>query len=107
MGRSLDPESLKVHLTPTSRSKFSFPSIIKLYPPTSPPLNMHHNMPMRFGRNSDYVDDEGTQNSSPNMPQRSGRAWEMFEMCAECHGVEEARPWRRSLYWRLLRTLAR
>ncbi|KAM8766954.1 pro-FMRFamide-related neuropeptide VF isoform 1-T1 [Acanthopagrus schlegelii] len=112
IGRSLDPESLKVQLTPTSRSKFSLPSIIKLYPPTSPPLNMHHNMPMRFGRNSDYDDEEGVPESSPNMPQRFGRAWEVFEMCAECPGVEEAlqplpRPWRRSLYWSLLRTLAR
>uniref|UniRef100_A0A1A7YZ08 Neuropeptide VF n=1 Tax=Iconisemion striatum TaxID=60296 RepID=A0A1A7YZ08_9TELE len=107
--RSLDLESFKIHVTPTT-SKISLPTIIKLYPPTAKPLHMHANMPLRFGRD---ISDDRAPNSSPNMPQRFGRSWELLQMCAECRDVREApspvlpqRFGRNAPYWNLLRTLA-
>ncbi|XP_076611324.1 pro-FMRFamide-related neuropeptide VF [Chaetodon auriga] len=106
--RSLDLGSFNVHVTPTT-SKISHPSVIKLIPPTALPLHLHANMPMRFGRESNPADDR-SPNSSPNMPQRFGRSWEMIQMCAECPDVREAampplRLGRNSLYRSLLKTL--
>ncbi|MED6257449.1 hypothetical protein ATANTOWER_023625 [Ataeniobius toweri] len=105
--RSLDMESFKLHVTPAT-SKMSLPTIIRLYPPTAKPLHMHANMPLRFGRDSN---DERVPNSSPNMPQRFGRSWEV--MCGECREVRDApspllpqRFGRNVPYWSLLRTLA-
>ncbi|XP_013866639.1 pro-FMRFamide-related neuropeptide VF [Austrofundulus limnaeus] len=107
--RSLDLESFKLHVTPAT-SKISLPTIIKLYPPTAKPLHMHANMPLRFGRDSS---DDRAPNSSPNMPQRFGRSWELLQMCGECRDVREApspvlpqRFGRNVPYWSLLRTLA-
>ncbi|XP_070703126.1 pro-FMRFamide-related neuropeptide VF [Pempheris klunzingeri] len=109
--RSLDLKSFNIHVSPTT-SKISLPSIIRLYPPTAKPLHMHANMPMRFGRES-FSGDDRAPNSTPNMPQRFGRSWELTQMCAQCPGVREApnpeqpqRSGRKSLYWSLLRTLA-
>ncbi|XP_051246007.1 pro-FMRFamide-related neuropeptide VF [Dicentrarchus labrax] len=107
--RSLDLESFNIHVSPTT-SKISLPTIIRLYPPTAKPLHLHANMPMRFGRDSNPGDDR-SPNSTPNMPQRFGRSWEVFQMCAECPGVQEPPKSpqglrRTSLYWSLLRTLA-
>ncbi|XP_037548872.1 pro-FMRFamide-related neuropeptide VF [Nematolebias whitei] len=107
--RSLDLESFKIHVTPTT-SKISLPTIIKLYPPTAKPLHMHVNMPLRFGRDSS---DDRAPNSSPNMPQRFGRSWEVLQMCRECRDIRDApspmlpqRFGRNVPYWSLLRTLA-
>nr|XP_054600504.1 pro-FMRFamide-related neuropeptide VF [Nothobranchius furzeri]XP_054600507.1 pro-FMRFamide-related neuropeptide VF [Nothobranchius furzeri] len=107
--RSLDLESFKIHVTPTT-SKISLPTIIKLYPPTAKPLHMHANMPLRFGRDSS---DDRAPNSRPNMPQRFGRSWELLQMCGECRDIREApspvlpqRFGRNAPYWSLLRTLA-
>uniref|UniRef100_UPI0037E720AC pro-FMRFamide-related neuropeptide VF n=1 Tax=Semicossyphus pulcher TaxID=241346 RepID=UPI0037E720AC len=109
--RSLDLESFNIHSTPTT-SKINLPTIIKLYPPTAKPLHLHANMPMRFGRQSSPGEDRGP-NSTPNLPQRFGRAWQAIQLCAECPGVQEAanaalpqRFGESSLYWRLLGTLA-
>ncbi|XP_017278134.1 pro-FMRFamide-related neuropeptide VF [Kryptolebias marmoratus] len=106
--RSLDLESFKIHVTPAT-SKISLPTIIKLYPPTAKPLHMHANMPLRFGRESS---DDRAPNSSPNMPQRFGRSWEVLRMCGECRDIREAqspvlpqRFGRNVPYWSLLRTL--
>ncbi|XP_038156187.1 pro-FMRFamide-related neuropeptide VF [Cyprinodon tularosa] len=107
--RSLDLESFKLHMTPAT-SRMSLPTIIKLYPPTAKPLHMHANMPLRFGRDSN---DERVPNSSPNMPQRFGRSWELIQMCGECREVRDSpspvlpqRFGRNVPYWSLLRTLA-
>ncbi|CAJ1083844.1 pro-FMRFamide-related neuropeptide VF [Xyrichtys novacula] len=106
--RSLDFESFNIHTTPSS--KISLPFIVKLYPPTTKPLHLHANMPMRFGRQSGPIDDGG-QNSTPNMPQRFGRAWETIYVCSECPKVKEAVNMapslfgRSSLFWNLLRTV--
>ncbi|XP_015229614.1 PREDICTED: pro-FMRFamide-related neuropeptide VF [Cyprinodon variegatus] len=107
--RSLDLESFKLHMTPAT-SRMSLPTIIKLYPPTAKPLHMHANMPLRFGRDSN---DERVPNSSPNMPQRFGRSWELIQMCGECREVRDSpspvlpqRFGRNIPYWSLLRTLA-
>ncbi|XP_049458384.1 pro-FMRFamide-related neuropeptide VF [Epinephelus fuscoguttatus] len=107
ISRSLDLESFSVHVTPTT-SKISLPSIIRLFPPTAKPFQLHANMPMRFGRES-VPGDDSAPNSTPNMPQRFGRSW---EMCAKCLNVREAqnpilpqRLGRRSPYWSLFRTL--
>ncbi|XP_014884496.1 pro-FMRFamide-related neuropeptide VF [Poecilia latipinna] len=107
--RSLDLESFKLHVTPAT-SRNSLPTIIKLYPPTAKPLHMHANMPLRFGRDSN---DERVPNSSPNMPQRFGRSWELIQMCGECREARDApspvlpqRFGRDAPYWSLLRTLA-
>ncbi|PWA15431.1 hypothetical protein CCH79_00008432 [Gambusia affinis] len=107
--RSLDLESFKLHMTPAT-SRNSLPTIIKLYPPTAKPLHMHANMPLRFGRDSN---DERAPNSSPNMPQRFGRSWELIQMCGECREARDApspvlpqRFGRNAPYWSLLRTLA-
>ncbi|MEQ2163421.1 hypothetical protein GOODEAATRI_029956 [Goodea atripinnis] len=100
-------ENFELHVTPAT-SKMSLPTIIRLYPPTAKPLHMHANMPLRFGRDSN---DERVPNSSPNMPQRFGRSWEV--MCGECREVRDApspllpqRFGRNVPYWSLLRTLA-
>lgn len=104
--RSLDLESLKIQVTPTT-SKVSLPTIVRLFPPTIKPLPKHINMPMRFGRDSVPNDD---QNSTPNMPQRFGRSWKVIRLCAECPGIrvpmQPHRPLRNNQYWSLLRTLA-
>ncbi|KAK5855264.1 hypothetical protein PBY51_005382 [Eleginops maclovinus] len=104
--RSLDQETYKVRLRPTS-SRISLPIIIKLHPPTAKPLHLHANMPMRFGREN-LPGDERAPNSSPNMPQRFGRSW---DTCAECRDVREAllpqRFGRSSPFWSLLRTMAK
>ncbi|XP_053190526.1 pro-FMRFamide-related neuropeptide VF [Scomber japonicus] len=109
--RSLDPNSFNIQVNPTT-SRISLPTIIKLYQPTPKPLHLHANMPMRFGRDSDPADDR-SPNSTPNLPQRFGRSWEVIHMCADCPDVQEAsRPvlsqrfGRNSLYLSLLRTLA-
>uniref|UniRef100_A0A3P9JHX2 Neuropeptide VF precursor n=1 Tax=Oryzias latipes TaxID=8090 RepID=A0A3P9JHX2_ORYLA len=109
--RSLDLESFNICVTPTS-SKLNLPTIIKLYPPTAKPLHMHANMPLRFGRESSASDDR-VQNSSPNMPQRFGRAWEVLRMCGGCRSVREApspvlpqRFGRNTPHWGFLNTLA-
>ncbi|XP_041811878.1 pro-FMRFamide-related neuropeptide VF [Chelmon rostratus] len=107
--RSLDLGSFNVQVTPTT-SKISQPAIVKLYPPTAKPLHLHANMPMRFGRENNPGDDR-SPNSTPNMPQRFGRSWEIIQMCAECPGAREAavspqRFGRNSLFWSLLKTLA-
>ncbi|XP_042291597.1 pro-FMRFamide-related neuropeptide VF [Thunnus maccoyii] len=109
--RSLDLKSFNVHVSPTT-SKVNLPTIIKLYPPTAKPPHLHPNMPMRFGRESDPVDDR-LPNSTPNMPQRFGRSWEVIRMCADCPDAREAlspvlpqRFGRNSPYWSLRRTLA-
>ncbi|XP_034561472.1 pro-FMRFamide-related neuropeptide VF [Notolabrus celidotus] len=106
--RSLDIETFNIHSTPPS--KISLPSIVKLYPPTARPLHLHANMPMRFGRQSSSSEDRG-QKSTPNMPQRFGRAWETVQMCAGCPKVRGVvntvlpqRFGRSSLYW-LLKTM--
>ncbi|CAK6949660.1 LPXRFamide peptide [Scomber scombrus] len=111
ISRSLDPNSFNIQVRPTT-NRISLPTIIKLYPPTAKPLHHHANMPMRFGRDSDPADDR-SPNSTPNLPQRFGRSWEMIHMCADCPDAQAAsRPvlsqrfWRNSLYWSLLRTLA-
>ncbi|XP_074470013.1 pro-FMRFamide-related neuropeptide VF isoform X1 [Sebastes fasciatus] len=111
IGRSLDHESFKARVTPSTR-KISLPNIIKLYPPTAKPLHLHANMPMHFGREISTGDDRAP-NSSPNMPQRFGRSWEVIQLCPECPVVREAvnpmlpqRFGRSSPYWSLLRTLA-
>ncbi|CAF99426.1 unnamed protein product [Tetraodon nigroviridis] len=80
--RSLDLESLNIHVSPTS--KISFPTIIRLYPPTPQPPLRHINMPMRFGRNSFHGDDHNP-NSAPNMPQRFGRSWKKIQLCEGCY----------------------
>lgn len=108
MHRSLDHESFNMPVTPAT-SRFSIPTIIKLYPPTVRPVHSHANMPMRFGRESD--DDERAPNSNPNMPQRFGRSWELMQMCAKCAARREGpkqglRDRLGSLLWSLLRTLA-
>ncbi|XP_065804545.1 pro-FMRFamide-related neuropeptide VF isoform X2 [Labrus bergylta] len=107
--RSLDHESFKIQSTPTS--KISLPTFIKLYPPTAKPLHLHANMPMRFGRQSSAGED-GETNSTPNFPQRFGRAWDSIQMCAECPRVRAAanvplprRFGRNTLNWKLLMTL--
>lgn len=97
--RSLDLESFKIQVTPTT-SKVSLPTIVRLFSPTVRPLHKHINMPMRFGRNSVPNDD---QNSTPNMPQRFGRSWKVIQLRAEC---QPHRPLRNSQYWSPLRTLA-
>ncbi|XP_026156490.1 pro-FMRFamide-related neuropeptide VF [Mastacembelus armatus] len=86
--RSLALESFNIHVAPTT-SKFSLPTIIRLYPPTAKPLHMHANMPMRFGRGNDPSDDKAPH-STPNMPQRFGRAMEASRICAKCPDVREA-----------------
>ncbi|XP_061737446.1 pro-FMRFamide-related neuropeptide VF [Nerophis ophidion] len=98
--RSLDLESFKIYVTPTT-TKMGLPRIVKLYPPTAKPANMHANMPMRFGRENVPGDDK----SQPNMPQRFGRSREERPKCAECFG--DQRKWPKSPYWRLLSMLAR
>ncbi|XP_041665421.1 pro-FMRFamide-related neuropeptide VF [Cheilinus undulatus] len=107
--RSLDLESFKFDPTPTS--KISLPIMIRLYPPTVQPLTKYIKMPPRFGRQSNN-DDDTTPNSTPNMPQRFGRAWELIQMCPGCPRVRGAvnaalpqRFGRNILSWRLLRTL--
>ncbi|KAM6973957.1 pro-FMRFamide-related neuropeptide VF isoform 2-T2 [Tautogolabrus adspersus] len=107
--RSLDLESFNIQSTPTS--KISLPTMTKLYPPTAKPLHLHANMPMRFGRQSSTGEDR-EQNSTPNLPQRFGRAWELIQMCAECPRVRAIanaalpqRFGRNSLNWKLLMRL--
>ncbi|XP_071383931.1 pro-FMRFamide-related neuropeptide VF [Centroberyx affinis] len=109
--RSLDLETLNIHVTPTS-SKISLPTMIKLYPPTAKPLHLHANLPMRFGRESDASNDRSPK-STPNLPQRFGRSWEVIRMRAECPDVGEASSptlpqsfGRNSLYRSLFWTLA-
>ncbi|KAL3044051.1 hypothetical protein OYC64_003809 [Pagothenia borchgrevinki] len=77
--KSLDLESYKVHVNPTT-SRISGPTIIKLHPPTAKPLYLHANIPMRFGREN-LPGDDITQ-----LPQRFGRSW---DLCAECREVRE------------------
>ncbi|XP_061838469.1 pro-FMRFamide-related neuropeptide VF [Nerophis lumbriciformis] len=98
--RSLDLESFKIYATPTT-IKTGLPRIVRLYPPTAKPANMHANMPMRFGRENVPGDDK----SQSNMPQRFGRSREESPKCADCFG--DQRKWPKSPYWRLLRMLAR
>ncbi|XP_060915914.1 pro-FMRFamide-related neuropeptide VF [Labrus mixtus] len=107
--RSLALESFKIQSTPTS--KISLPTFIKLYPPTAKPLHLHANMPMRFGRQSSAGED-GETNSTPNFPQRFGRAWDSIQMCAESPCVRAAanaplpqRFGRNKLNWKLLMML--
>ncbi|KAF6716737.1 Pro-FMRFamide-related neuropeptide VF [Oryzias melastigma] len=106
--RSLDLESFNIRVSPTS-SKLNLPTVIKLYPPTAKPLHMHANMPLRFGRESD----DRVPNSSPNMPQRFGRSWEVLRMCGGCRSVREAqspvlpqRFGRNTPHWGFLNSLA-
>ncbi|XP_019946147.1 pro-FMRFamide-related neuropeptide VF [Paralichthys olivaceus] len=108
MRRSLDLESFNMRVTPAT-SKISLPTIIKLYPPTTKPVHMHANMPMRFGRQIDSNEDKAP--NSPNMPQRFGRS--RGRICPKCPPVRiEPNPelpqrfGRSSLYWSLLKTLA-
>ncbi|KAI4818467.1 hypothetical protein KUCAC02_011808 [Chaenocephalus aceratus] len=99
--KSLDLESYKVHVNPTT-SRISLPTIIKLHPPTAIPFHLHANMPMRFGREN-LPGDEIT-----NLPQRFGRTW---DLCAECREDREAqlpqRFGRGSPFWSLLRTMTK
>ncbi|XP_034096714.1 pro-FMRFamide-related neuropeptide VF [Gymnodraco acuticeps] len=121
--KSLDLESYKVHVNPTT-SRISLPTIIKLHPPTAIPFHLHANMPMRFGREN-LPGDEIT-----NLPQRFGRSWDLcaecrevreaqlpqrfgrsWDLCAECREVREAqlpqRFGRGSPFWGLLRTMTK
>ncbi|XP_068432209.1 pro-FMRFamide-related neuropeptide VF [Clinocottus analis] len=107
--RSLDFESFNILVTPRT-NKISLPHIIKLYPPTTQPLHLRANMPLRFGRESVPVDDS-EPNSTPNMPQRFGRFSEEIRRDADGPKVREApktlpqRFGRSNPYRSLLRTL--
>ncbi|KAL3044050.1 hypothetical protein OYC64_003809 [Pagothenia borchgrevinki] len=102
--KSLDLESYKVHVNPTT-SRISGPTIIKLHPPTAKPLYLHANIPMRFGREN-LPGDDITQ-----LPQRFGRSWDLCAECRECREDREAqlpqRFGRRSPFWSLLRTMTK
>ncbi|KAL3044049.1 hypothetical protein OYC64_003809 [Pagothenia borchgrevinki] len=121
--KSLDLESYKVHVNPTT-SRISGPTIIKLHPPTAKPLYLHANIPMRFGRENLPGDDitqlpqrfgrswdlcaECREVRETQLPQRFGRSW---DLCAECREDREAqlpqRFGRRSPFWSLLRTMTK
>uniref|UniRef100_A0A3P8TRD6 Uncharacterized protein n=1 Tax=Amphiprion percula TaxID=161767 RepID=A0A3P8TRD6_AMPPE len=109
--RSLDLESYNIHVSPTT-SKKSLATIIRLYPPTAKPVDLHANMPMRFGRDNDPRD-KTELSSSRKKPQRFGKSAQLIEMCADCPNVREAvdpvmpqRFGRNSPYWSFLRSLA-
>uniref|UniRef100_A0A672FUE4 Uncharacterized LOC115380997 n=1 Tax=Salarias fasciatus TaxID=181472 RepID=A0A672FUE4_SALFA len=109
--KSLGIDHLNIHVAPTT-SRFSLPTIIKLFPPTARPLHMHANMPLRFGRDGNTGDGNGP-NLTPNLPQRFGRAREELRVCEKCRQVREAtnpvlpqRFGRNIPNWSLLRALA-
>ncbi|CAN9503845.1 unnamed protein product [Ophioblennius macclurei] len=109
--KSLGIDHYKILVSPTA-SRFSLPSIIKLYPPTAEPLHMHANMPLRFGRDGS-TGDEDKPNLTPNLPQRFGRSREVLRVCEKCRRVRQVtnpvlpqRFGRNIPNWSLLRALA-
>lgn len=105
--RNLDLESFNIQVMPTT-SKVSLPTIMKLYLPTDKPLHMQAGMPLRFGRDNIFGDDQ-ISISTPNVHQRFGRSWKVIHQCAECLGIHipehPHRLLKKSQHWRLLRTL--
>uniref|UniRef100_A0A8C5DZ89 RFamide-related peptide n=1 Tax=Gouania willdenowi TaxID=441366 RepID=A0A8C5DZ89_GOUWI len=109
--RSLDPASFNIHVVPTS-SKHNPPTILKLYAPTTLPVHMNVNMPMRFGRISD-PGDRGERNTENNFPQRFGRSRGLVRPCLKCIQIRNVsnqgmpqRFGRNSPDWSHVRTLA-